>query len=336
MSKLATYGGIAAMLLASQTAHANDEVRFKIDEYGWELMQADGKCTARAFLEGPTGQGVLELQKRSPRDTFQAVLAGPGLSKPANVQGRLEDWVPTSRLALDEAPLPVSAVGWLEGTSRNTGATFSLSTSRISFQELNALKMFPVDLNVPESSAEVQQTRSQRFASVTGIYLDNLFREPVAVETGALTSMMELMDACTDKIVESWGISPTTEGSLSRRARPLDYIRMVDELTKAFPNWHQRPGTAELVTFRVMLDARGYVTDCITYSDSGADARLTRVTCDVLKNKVRYEPALDAESTPVASYYTNSIVYAVGAGQRWSQYPLIPTESSRKPQVQTQ
>jgi hypothetical protein len=305
MSKLATYGGIAAILLASQTAHAKDEVRFKIDEYGWELVQADGKCTARAFLEGPTGQGVLELQKRSPRDHFRVVVAGPGLSKPANVQWRLEDWAPTSRLAQDDIPQKLSAVGWLEGTSRYTGATFNLTTSPLSL---------PEDPNPRVSSTEVQSTRSQRFASVTGIYLDNLFREPVAVETGALTSMMELMDACTDKIVESWGVSPTTERTLSRRARPVDFKRMSDALIQAFPGGNQRLGTAELVTFRVMLDARGYVTDCITYSDSGADARLTRVTCDVLKNKVQYEPALDAESTPVASYYTNSIVYAVGAG----------------------
>lgn len=327
MPKLATCGAVATLLLATQTAHAKDEVRFKIDEYGWELMQADGKCTARAFLEGPTGQGVLEIQTRSPLDTFRVVVAGPGLSKPVNIQGRLEDWAPTYRLTQDDIPQKLSAVGWLEEISPNTGATFNLTTSPLSS---------PEEPNPRVSSIEVQNTRSQRFASVTGIYLDNLFREPVAVETGALSSMMELMDACTDKIVESWGISPATERTLSQRARPVDFKRMADELIESFPSSNQRPGTAELVTFRVMLDARGHVTDCITYSDSGADARLTRVTCDVLKNKVRYEPALDAESTPVASYYTNSIVYAVGAGQSWSQYPLIPTEASRKPQVQTQ
>jgi TonB family protein len=52
------------------------------------------------------------------------------------------------------------------------------------------------------------------------------------------------------------------------------------------------------VAFRLMINRRGAVSDCIVTSSSGSDV-LDRATCDLIEERARYEPARDGEGKRV-------------------------------------
>ena len=73
-----------------------------------------------------------------------------------------------------------------------------------------------------------------------------------------------------------------------------------------FPFTELARGTPAFVSVRVMVDSSGRVTDCIVQSE-GVDESFTNAVCKGLARG--YEPALDADGHPVASVYSNSVIY---------------------------
>lgn len=76
-----------------------------------------------------------------------------------------------------------------------------------------------------------------------------------------------------------------------------------------------RAGESGTVAFRLDVDAAGKVSGCTVTASSGS-ATLDRATCDILRARARFEPALDRQGRAVASTWSSRFRWELPAGTR--------------------
>ncbi|WP_232495123.1 energy transducer TonB [Novosphingobium kaempferiae] len=131
----------------------------------------------------------------------------------------------------------------------------------------------------------------------------------LVLDTGSLDKPFAAMRSCTDEMVKRWGLDPATQNSLSRRARPAKLASMVRSIQAVYPMSMAVMGKQGRVNFRALVDAQGVVTGCETvqsYNDAAFDA----LACKVIQ-KTAFEPALDKDGKPTASYYAETVIYSM-------------------------
>ena len=102
-------------------------------------------------------------------------------------------------------------------------------------------------------------------------------------------------------IVESWGLDPAQQKTLSRYptpiARPTNWLA-----TSANPPPALRTGEETRVNFRLIVGADGKPEKCNVQS-AIVDTGFEEGACRALMRRTRFKPALDAQGTPVRSFY---------------------------------
>lgn len=80
---------------------------------------------------------------------------------------------------------------------------------------------------------------------------------------------------------------------------PNGWIQTGDYPTMAIKN-----GESGTTRFMLSVDAKGVITNCVVVATSGS-AALDRTTCDLVRARAQFSPALDGAGKPVAGSYTN-------------------------------
>jgi len=71
-----------------------------------------------------------------------------------------------------------------------------------------------------------------------------------------------------------------------------------------YPTMAVKNGESGTTRFTLTLDAKGAITNCVVVATSGS-AALDRATCDLLRARGVFSPALDGAGKPVPGSYTN-------------------------------
>jgi protein TonB len=70
-------------------------------------------------------------------------------------------------------------------------------------------------------------------------------------------------------------------------------------------------GANGLVRFRLDVDPEGHVGAChVLKSIQSPD--FEKITCDLIRKRARFKPALDASGKPTPSYYVNTVKWVMG------------------------
>lgn len=149
-------------------------------------------------------------------------------------------------------------------------------------------------------SAQAQE----RDSTITGYAVENGFSEDFVLETGPMHEVAAVLDQCTDDLVAGWGLDPEQQRNLSQTVRigtPAswlrDYLSRAERIEREFGI-----GRLQLV---LLVDAAGEVTRC-SGIDLPEEVRQENRACEYLMDRRRFEPALDAEGHPVASFHLMS------------------------------
>jgi len=134
-------------------------------------------------------------------------------------------------------------------------------------------------------------------------------RPSTELHLGSMTDPMAAAAACTTDLVKHWGLDPAQQASLSRLAQPIgathDWITPRD-----YPVKQVNEGRNGIVHARLMIDATGKVTACnvqeVVKQEGYADK-----TCAALLRSAKFQPALDAKGTAVASYFILTVRYVM-------------------------
>ena len=114
--------------------------------------------------------------------------------------------------------------------------------------------------------------------------------------------------ACLDESLRRWGVDPRSRAALSRQPRPAGgsvarWFRAGDYPASALRN--DETGS---VVMRLAVAADGRTESCDVVVGAGS-AALDQRSCEVILERSRFDPALDAEGRPVAAKLIARVVW---------------------------
>jgi hypothetical protein len=119
---------------------------------------------------------------------------------------------------------------------------------------------------------------------------------------------MAALRKCTDVLVRSWGFDPAQQSSLQRKPSPKN--SPAEWISRdAYPASALRNQESGIVHFRVDVDETGAVAGCHVQFSARQDDSFSQATCQQLKARARFDPALDAAGKPIKSYFVSSIYW---------------------------
>lgn len=263
----------------------------------WNIHYADDSCRmARSF--GEDNQKVTLLADRfAPGDALRLIFVGKPVSTHLN-EGTV--WIrfgPTEGEQEVEFYPAAMADKTPSLVVRGIVRIAPDSPEDLAAKEA-AIKAGQYNFNRPEITPEQE-------AAVTFIEVKRAIRRPFILETGSLGAPLAALEKCTDELLDHWGIDVAKHAALSRwvtpKSNPGDWMKSHD-----YPSEMEMKGKRAIVQFRLNVDVAGKPTACHIQQSTRPKA-FDDAVCKAILRNAEFEPALDAEGSPVASYWLNTV-----------------------------
>ncbi len=294
------YGIVAAAsVLASPASLRADEASILLPPTSaWNADYAEDSCALRRTFGNGDQNAYLELRQFAPDTETQVIVSSD--------QQRLR----TRRLGLtfvpdSEAILPTNVMQVEVG---EFGKGF-----------ISTIVLLPAELREPVAASQYQQSlgyrgqwsdeeRDAREAEITGLAVTHGFRRDFTLQTGPMHQPMEVMRHCLDELLNHWGIDVEAHRSLLRPVQPVEMERWSRRVTERYPRHLAKTGEQAVVRIRLNVSATGSPTDCAVQIPM-SDTDFNELACSLLLEHARFEPAIDGNGDPIASYWLTSIIY---------------------------
>lgn len=127
-----------------------------------------------------------------------------------------------------------------------------------------------------------------------------VYREKVIRLTGVnLKAALAASIACEDDLLRTWGVDAPAFRAIAVHAQPVQSpARWITN--NDYPAESLRAGEEGSVSIRLDVSATGEVAACTILSSSRFQ-RLDQTTCQIMRERARYQPAQLADGTPTAS-----------------------------------
>ena len=297
---LSLVAALAAMLSAAPvTVNAKEPLRLAPSSK-WLVNYAEDSCRmARSFGEGD--QRVMLIADRyEPGEILRIALYGKPAtaSEDGEVRLRFGPAEATQKVAF----YPATIGDKTPGIVLRPGVRIAPLTKEEEKAEAAARK----DDNFVYAVADIGPARE---AAVTFIEVLGRVRTPFILETGSLGPPLAALRKCTDELLDHWGIDVAKHTGLTRRAtpkgNPAHWMTSDD-----YPPTMRNLGKLAIVQFRLNIDAKGDPTACHIQQSTRPQA-FDDAVCKAIMRNARFEPALDAEGAPLASYWINTVVFQI-------------------------
>lgn len=281
------------MALAADCARAADEPVVLEASSKWAVDYSDDSCALRRVFGEGTNLAQLELRRFSPGASMQVVVVTNGSKMTRRAaQFRFEPngaWI--------KSPAPV----YFRNPGNFEGVIFSATVDAM--PEVAAL------LSAPASPSTGGEDADGQWAETTGFSVKDAFNTDLTLQTGAMLKPHQAMEQCLAELLTHWGIDVEAHRTLQRRVEPKDIYEVVRRVQREYPSSMLRKGMPGIVNVRLGVDETGKVSACHIQLELSDDA-FERTACKEL-SAARFEPALDKDGKPIASYWTTAIFYQI-------------------------
>jgi hypothetical protein len=339
-------GVAAALALLAEGAHAQDRV--ELAPYSqWVMSYDDDSCTLKRQFGDEDQQAYLELRQFGPSRGLQITVASKDFSTGIGVYEVSflpfdEEPVEFERFGIDlnngyKGKLFSFSEGGADPRIKAAMREYAATTPVLS-DEQRALVLRGLDLDGDGGDSRQYErlwrnsayqpardtfdsafVRSETWRNLRstlekeaeGLLIERAFNEPLFLRTGSLRAPMDAMRTCLDELYSHWGIDVEAHKTLSRPAIPLDYARIVREITETYPESMLRGGNQGSLRVRLGVAADGKPIGChmqVQYNEE----EFERVACQKLMRHALFAPALDKDGRAIASFYLVTIQYALG------------------------
>lgn len=297
--RLSMFVFLAALALPGG-AMAKEPLRLKPSSK-WNVHYADDSCRMGRIFGAGDEKVVLIADRYQPGGDLRMSFAG----KPA--YSRLNEGTVKIRFGPDEAE---QEVPFFPGLLGDKTPTLILQRGvRIVPYPPELLKAYEAAVKAKKFDFEWPRIAPEREAAATYIEVQRSIGQSFILETGSLGGPLAALEKCTDELLDHWGIDVARHASLSRPVRPKsDYRNWMK--SRDYPSEMLRLGKRAIVHFRMNVDAAGQPTACHVQQSTRPKA-FDDAVCKVIMRNARFEPALDAEGKPIASYWLNSVVFHI-------------------------
>ncbi|MGQ3101581.1 MAG: energy transducer TonB [Sphingopyxis solisilvae] len=265
----------------------------------WNLHYGDDSCSiGRSFGEGDD-KVVMVFSRYEPGDMLQLNFTG----KPTYTV-RDEGSV-TLRFGPHEAEQKVSF--FPASSATKIPALIIRGGLRIAPRDESEIAAFEAADKAGQSSFRASTITREQEAAVTFVEVSKPVRRPFVLDTGSLASPLAALRKCTDELLDHWGIDVAKHANLMRPAVPKsDYRRWVQP--RDYPPEMIMNGKRAIVHFRLNIGADGKPTACHIQQSTRPKA-FDDAVCRAIMRNAEFEPALDADGAPLASYWRNTAVF---------------------------
>lgn len=295
-------GGAMMALCLCQGAgvEAKEPLRLKPSS-PWNIHYAEDSCRmGRSFGEGD--QKVVMLADRyQPGDMLRMSFVG----KPAYTrvdQGEVDIRFGPNESVQKIAFFPAS-------TSDNTPSVLTRSGIRIAPRSDAEMAAQAAAFEAGQYDFKLSDITPEQETAVTFIEVGRPVRYPFILETGSLGPPLAALRKCTDELLDHWGIDVAKHASLSRRVTPKNNPGKW-MTPRDYPMQMALQGKRAIVQFRLVIDAVGVPSSCHIQQSTRPKAFDDAVCAAIMRN-ARFEPALDAEGKPLASYWLNTVIFSL-------------------------
>lgn len=136
------------------------------------------------------------------------------------------------------------------------------------------------------------------FGASNEIQVSSGSRMLIDIPLPAADRAMAALRACEDDSLRRWGFDPKVIRSLRTPVKAakssLPWVKVTD-----YPEDALRQNASGSVLARLKVGVDGRVSDCLVIESSG-NASLDATTCQLLRMRARFDPAIDADGKPTA------------------------------------
>lgn len=264
----------------------------------WHVDYAEDRCRlARGFGEGDQ-QVYVFFDRYGPTEYFRLTVAGKPVRTVSEKGDAGVQFGPTEQ---------EQQLLFFSGNSGKFPALVFASNLRLagpSEAELDAIKNKGKDEWI--ELAPISEARQKAIKYLT---IGKPLRRPVTLQTGAMRAPFVALDKCIDNLMTTWGIDVEKHRSLTRNATPTDSPgKWV--VSHDYPLDMLSAGQPAIVEFRLSVGADGVPTACHIQSTT-RPKEFDNAVCKSVMRRARFDPALDAEGKPLASYYRNTVRFQI-------------------------
>lgn len=148
--------------------------------------------------------------------------------------------------------------------------------------------------------AVIESSLMRRFLSARTIRIRRPFGTITETSLPGDDAAVADFRACADRKMRAWGVDPEILGALRREPQPVLSGPETWFKSGDYPPSELREHGAGTTTVRAGVGLDGRVADCTIVLTSGRPV-LDATTCDILRRRGRYVPALDPNGAPVAT-----------------------------------
>ena len=279
---------LAGLALTSGAAIAREKPPITLERSSkWDVNYDADSFSALAVFGRDAKQVTLRLTWFEPSDMFQLMLIGKSLPR---------------QMTSSSIEVTFNGGSATHRTRSINGTSGDLPMIIVPGTRLHYLKELPAGMtDFPGTTTEEERAVDQVDLRFNG----DTLRLPLK----PFGQVMAAVHTCTRALVKSWGFDPETQEALKARASvigPPDHL-----LTSAdYPSGALRQGANGLVRFRLDVDPDGRVSGCHILKGVQSP-EFEKTTCDLVRRRARFEPALDATGKPIASYDVDSVQWRV-------------------------
>lgn len=278
----------AIAILSPNSSQARDEPKFAIEPTGdWKVDRRSDRCRlSREFGSGKESTS-LRIDQGGPEPFYTLTLVGKTVRHP---YGRV------IRVQFGPQEEPIYR-GYITAKS-NKG--------------MPALVMYGVTLapsTVEQAEGGIQAISQERKTAITRLLLSRSIVKPFALEIGSMGEPLERLQNCAIELARKLDLPNLIT---SEKSRPATLKIGEDELAERiyYPRDLLGLGMEGRIDFRLTVDERGKPTACHILA-TNRPQMFDDAVCLTLMKEAKFEPALDAQGRPQASYYAQSIRFTI-------------------------
>jgi len=168
------------------------------------------------------------------------------------------------------------------------------------------LAIAPPDIEYGKD-VEIEEIGAERENAITAIHLSRSIIDPIKLETGPMHPPLAFLRGCAEQLAIT--LARTSNSSARGKAKPaeLTNARDLPRLIK-YPTYLIRAEMDGSVLFRITVNASGKASNC-HINRSNRPQLFDNAVCLGMLKHAKFNPALDAEGKPVASYYHSEVTF---------------------------
>ncbi|MEO0698113.1 MAG: energy transducer TonB [Pseudomonadota bacterium] len=156
-----------------------------------------------------------------------------------------------------------------------------------------------------------EDTLRARYAAVTSMNLKRGVIDPISLKMDDLLEMAEPLFACSQELATRLeGRTPDGGNTQGTPSTPRDLATWAKKIQANYPLHLLREGEEGSVGVRLTVNKAGRASFCEVISYSGP-ASFNDTACLLLLRHAVFNPALDAEGNPHASFYKTTVTYSI-------------------------